>query len=88
VNEQPIFDHEKLDVHQIGLLFIAWSSVLLAVPKPSQAQQSEDNLVMAHEDMMNMDGAAIRVYISWDDMLADRARIRPRSNTPRSWESS
>jgi hypothetical protein len=24
MNEEPIFDHEKLDVYQIELLFIAW----------------------------------------------------------------
>jgi hypothetical protein len=30
MNEQPIFDHEKLDVYQVELSFIAWSSVLLS----------------------------------------------------------
>jgi len=24
MNEEPIFDHEKLDVYQIELLFVAW----------------------------------------------------------------
>jgi len=30
MNDQPIFDHEKLDVYQVELSFIAWSSVLLS----------------------------------------------------------
>ena len=30
MNEEPIFDHEKLDVYQVELSFIAWSSVLLS----------------------------------------------------------
>jgi len=29
MNEGPIFDHEKLDVYQIELLFIAWVAALL-----------------------------------------------------------
>jgi hypothetical protein len=29
MNDQPIFDH-KLDVYQVELSFIAWSSVLLS----------------------------------------------------------
>src|SRR5689334_7864626 len=30
MNEQPIFDHEKLDVYQVELSFVAWSSILLS----------------------------------------------------------
>ena len=30
MNDQPIFDHENLDVYQVELSFIAWSSVLLS----------------------------------------------------------
>ena len=30
MNDQPIFDHEKLDVYQVELSLIAWSSVLLS----------------------------------------------------------
>jgi hypothetical protein len=30
MNDQPIFDHEKLDVYQVELSFIAWSSILLS----------------------------------------------------------
>jgi four helix bundle protein len=30
MNDQPIFDHEKLDVYQVELSFITWSSVLLS----------------------------------------------------------
>jgi hypothetical protein len=30
MNDQPIFDHEKLDIYQVELSFIAWSSVLLS----------------------------------------------------------
>jgi 23S rRNA-intervening sequence protein len=30
MNDQLIVDHEKLDVYQVGLSFIAWSSVLLS----------------------------------------------------------
>ena len=30
MSDQPIFDHEKLDVYQVELSFIAWSSVLLS----------------------------------------------------------
>src|SRR5882724_3539190 len=30
MNDQPIFDHEKLDVYQVELSFIGWSSVLLS----------------------------------------------------------
>jgi hypothetical protein len=30
MNDQPIFDHEKLDVYQVELSFIAWSSLLLS----------------------------------------------------------
>src|SRR5204863_1434805 len=30
MNDQPIFDHEKLDVYQVELSFIAWLSVLLS----------------------------------------------------------
>jgi four helix bundle protein len=30
MNDQSIFDHEKLDVYQVELSFIAWSSVLLS----------------------------------------------------------
>ena len=29
MNEETIFDHEKLDVYQIELLFIAWVAALL-----------------------------------------------------------
>src|SRR3954469_18204191 len=29
MKEEPIFDHEKLDVYQVELLFIAWVAVLL-----------------------------------------------------------
>ena len=29
MNEEPIFDHEKLDVYQIELLFVAWVAALL-----------------------------------------------------------
>jgi len=29
MNEGPIFDHEKLDVYQIELLFITWAEALL-----------------------------------------------------------
>ena len=29
MKEEPIFDHEKLDVYQIELLFIAWAASLL-----------------------------------------------------------
>jgi four helix bundle protein len=29
MSEQPSFDHEKLDVYQVELLFIAWVTVLL-----------------------------------------------------------
>ena len=29
MNEEPIFDHEKFDVYQIELLFIAWVATLL-----------------------------------------------------------
>src|SRR5580765_7853069 len=29
MNEEPIFDHEKLDVYQIELVFIAWVAALL-----------------------------------------------------------
>ena len=29
MNEEPTFDHEKLDVYQIELLFIAWVAALL-----------------------------------------------------------
>ena len=29
MHEEPIFDHEKLDVYQIELLFIAWVAALL-----------------------------------------------------------
>src|SRR4029077_1374894 len=29
MNEGPIFDHEKLDVYQVELLFIAWVAALL-----------------------------------------------------------
>jgi len=30
MNEPPIFDHEKLDVYQVELSFVAWSSILVA----------------------------------------------------------
>jgi four helix bundle protein len=30
MNEQPIFDHERLDVYQVELSFVAWSSILLS----------------------------------------------------------
>ena len=30
MNEETIFDHEKLDVYQIELLFVAWVAALLA----------------------------------------------------------
>ena len=29
MNEKPIFDHERLDVYQIELLFIGWVAALL-----------------------------------------------------------
>ena len=29
MNEEPTFDHEKLDVYQIELLFVAWVAALL-----------------------------------------------------------
>ena len=29
MNEEPVFDHEKLDVYQIELLFVAWVAALL-----------------------------------------------------------
>ena len=29
MNEEPIFDHEKLDVYQVELLFVAWVAALL-----------------------------------------------------------
>jgi|GEM_PF-4425081 len=29
MNDEPIFDHEKLDVYQVELLFIAWVAALL-----------------------------------------------------------
>jgi 23S rRNA-intervening sequence protein len=30
MSEQPIFDHEKLDVYQVEFSFVAWSSILLS----------------------------------------------------------
>jgi hypothetical protein len=35
VKDQPIFDHEKLDVYGAELLFVAWATALLNEIRPT-----------------------------------------------------
>jgi four helix bundle protein len=40
MNEEPLFDHEKLDVYRVELAFLAWVTTLLEGVKSSSSGQS------------------------------------------------
>lgn len=43
MNSAPLFDHEKLEVYQRGILFVSWSSSILeSIPKSSALHDQLD----------------------------------------------
>ena len=42
MHEGPIFDHEKLDVHQVELLFVAWVAAATESVRETKSEEADD----------------------------------------------
>jgi len=42
MNEEPILDHEKLDVYQIELLFVAWVAAATESVRETKSEEADD----------------------------------------------